>query len=100
VPVEPAGYHHVYHQYTVRVADGRRDALQAFLADAGIGTGVYYPIAAHQQPVYLDRGYRVSLPVTEQAAREVLSLPVHPSVDDQDLACIVERVHAFQQAGA
>jgi dTDP-4-amino-4,6-dideoxygalactose transaminase len=100
VPPAPNGYHHVYHQYTVRVGGGRRDALQAHLGEAGIGTGVYYPIPAHKQPVYLDRGFDVALPHTEQAAEEVLSLPVHPALTGDDLDFIVERVNALQQAGA
>jgi dTDP-4-amino-4,6-dideoxygalactose transaminase len=91
-PVERTGYGHVYHQYTVRVTK-ERDRLRAALAARGIGSGVYYPIPVHRQPVYADRGYGdLSYPWSEQLAREVLSLPVHPAVSDADVARIVNVV--------
>ena len=91
VPSERPGYGHVYHQYTVRVARDR-DGLRKRLAGRGIGTGVYYPIPLHQQPVYASLGPFPAFPVAEQAAREVLSLPVHPALSDADLAAIVQAV--------
>jgi dTDP-4-amino-4,6-dideoxygalactose transaminase len=91
-PVERKGYGHVYHQYTVRVAK-ERDRLRAALAARGIGSGVYYPIPVHRQPLYVDRGYgELSYPSSEQLAREVLSLPVHPAVSDADVKRIVQVV--------
>lgn len=93
-PTAPEGYRHVFHQYTVRIAAARRDAYIAALGQAGIGVGVYYPVPAHKQHIYLERGFDVSLPVTEQAALEVLSLPVHPALDAEDLTYIAERVNA------
>ncbi len=69
---------HVYHQYTVRIAAGRRDAVQARLTERGIGTMVYYPVPVHQLPVYADRPY--DLPNARQAADEVLSLPIWPQI--------------------
>jgi dTDP-4-amino-4,6-dideoxygalactose transaminase len=93
-PVERPGYGHVYHQYTVRVA-GRRDELRRALAGRGIGTGVYYPIPVHRQPVYEARGYRdLTFPISEQLAGEVLSLPVHPALTARDLELIIQAVHA------
>lgn len=86
-PPVAAGAVHVYHQYTIRSAD--RDALASQLADAGIGTGVYYPIPNHRLPSY-DRS--LDLPETERAAREVLSLPVHPALSEPDLEQIVAAV--------
>jgi dTDP-4-amino-4,6-dideoxygalactose transaminase len=91
-PVERAGYTHVYHQYTVRVTKDR-DRLRAALAARGIGSGVYYPIPVHRQPVYVDRGYGdQSFSWSEQLAREVLSLPVHPAVSGADIKRIVQAV--------
>jgi dTDP-4-amino-4,6-dideoxygalactose transaminase len=85
-PVEPEGYEHVYHQYTVRVPN--RDELRDHLSNAGVGTGVYYPIPIHHQPAYDD--VSGSYPVAEACAEEVLSLPVHPQVDEEDLDRIAE----------
>ena len=91
-PRERQGYRHVYHQYTVRIARDR-DRFQERLRDAGIGTAVHYPIPVHRQPLYIDLGYGdVSLPVAEDAAAQVLSLPVHPALSDADLDRIVETV--------
>jgi dTDP-4-amino-4,6-dideoxygalactose transaminase len=69
---------HVFHQYTIRVLDGRREAVRAALADASIGSMVYYPIPCHRLPVYADRG--ISMPVAERLAAEVLSLPIWPAI--------------------
>jgi dTDP-4-amino-4,6-dideoxygalactose transaminase len=71
---------HVYHQYTVRVPEGRRDAVQALLSAAGIATTIYYPFPLHRLPVYASSGG--AFPVAEQAAREVLSLPIWPQMDE------------------
>jgi perosamine synthetase len=87
-PVEPAGRRHVYHQYTVRTGD--RDALEARLDAADIGSGIYYPIPIHEQPAY--SGVEQSLPVAERASEEVLSLPVHPNLSPSDLTDIVNTV--------
>ncbi|MFW6317385.1 MAG: DegT/DnrJ/EryC1/StrS family aminotransferase [Halorubrum sp.] len=85
-PLEPDGYEHVYHQYTVRVPD--RDALQEHLANHDIGSGVYYPIPIHKQPAYED--VSGSYPVAEACAEEVLSLPVYPGLDESELDRIAE----------
>jgi perosamine synthetase len=79
----------VYHQYTVRCAE--RDAMQAKLAGRGVGTAVYYPVPIHRLPAY---GLALELPQTDRAAREVLSLPVHPALSQQDLERIVDAVNA------
>ncbi|GAA4998992.1 DegT/DnrJ/EryC1/StrS family aminotransferase [Actinopolymorpha pittospori] len=90
-PKVAGGAVHVYHQYTVR-AHGR-DALQARLSEAGIGTGVYYPIPNHRLPSFADgAGRGVDLPETERACREAISLPVHPALTDNDLERIVAAV--------
>lgn len=88
---------HVYHQYTVRVADDR-DGLAAALRDEyDIGSGMFYPVPNHRlAPFEAD----VDLPKTEQAARECLSLPVHPSLSQGDLERIVTAVNTLARAGA
>jgi dTDP-4-amino-4,6-dideoxygalactose transaminase len=78
---------HVYHQFTVRIPD-QRDRVAARLRERGIGCEIYYPIPIHQQVLYRNLGYDDHLPVTEQAAQDVLSLPIHPSLDRYDLATI------------
>jgi perosamine synthetase len=92
-PVTPAGYRHVFHQYTVRVPDGRRDQLAAALNARGIASRVYYPLPIHQQPYYRRLGYAMTLPAAEQASQEVLSLPIHPALTEAELRCIVEGVN-------
>jgi perosamine synthetase len=85
------GYLHVYHQYTVRV-EGDRDGALERLAEAGIGARVYYPLPVHQQPFYRRLGYEDALPVAERMSQQVLSLPVHPSLTEEDLDTIVSEV--------
>jgi dTDP-4-amino-4,6-dideoxygalactose transaminase len=89
------GYHHVWHQYTIRVDKGRdRDAAAKQLNDAGVGTGIFYPVPANKQAhlVKMDLG-NVSLPVAERLANEVISLPVHPQLSQADLETIVAEVN-------
>ncbi len=90
-PSESAGAVHVYHQYTVRVPDGR-DIFQAKLSEEGIGSAVYYPLPLHQQPYYRELGYADSLPVAEAMSREVLSLPVWPGLLRADRERVAEAV--------
>lgn len=93
VPIVPEGRRHVFHQYTIRVPDGRRDAVVDGLRERGIGTAVYYPVPVHQQQFYKDMGYDLVLPEAERAAQEVLSLPVHPGLSRADLEKIVDAVN-------
>jgi dTDP-4-amino-4,6-dideoxygalactose transaminase len=86
LPVEHGRGKHVYHQFTIRAA--RRDALREALGAQDIATGLYYPTPVHLQPAFARCAGSVSLPVSEQAAREVLSLPIHPQL----AAGAVERV--------
>ena len=96
VPFVPEGSQHVYHQYTVRVSNGRRDSLRAYLHENGVGSEVYYPVPVHKQTFYMDKlGYDMSLPEAERAALEVLSLPVHPALEQADLEKIVSTANAF-----
>ena len=86
-PTERPASRHVYHQYVVRVPE--RDAWRAALTEAGVQTGVHYPIPVHLQPAYADLGYsRGDFPIAEQAAAEVLSLPMFPEMTDQQIESI------------
>jgi len=92
-PHTPAGYRHAFHQYTVRVPDGQRDRLSAGLTERGVGNRIYYPLPVHQQPYYRKLGYTDVLPAVERACQEVLSLPVHPALTQEELIRIVEAVN-------
>ncbi|MFJ9315453.1 DegT/DnrJ/EryC1/StrS family aminotransferase [Pimelobacter simplex] len=95
-PFVPDGYEHSYHQYTVRSAE--RDALQARLAEHGIGSATYYPTPVHRlKPFLTEAGVpdpRWELPETEKAALEALSLPVFPTLTSDELDRIVAAVNA------
>ncbi len=97
-PVERSGAHHVYHQYTVRVPGGRRDALLGGLREAAIEAAVYYPLCVHQQPLYLELGIGGAFPVAERATSEVLSLPVHPALSSEDLERVAATVNETMAA--
>ena len=97
VPPVADGAIHVYHQYTIRVPDDRDGFARALADEHGVGTGVYYPIPSHRLPSF-DRA--LDLPETERAAREVLSLPVHPALSADALAAIVTAVNAVAAAGS
>lgn len=86
-----AGYtRHVYHQYTIKVSGGRRDEVQQKLADRNIGTFVYYPVPMHKLPVY--QHMNLTLPIAEQCASEVLSLPIWPSIDESTQRRVVNAI--------
>lgn len=93
-PAEPAGHLHVYNQYTIRASRGR-DALARHLTAAGIGHRVYYPSLIPDAPAYVRLGFGGDYPVAAALTREVLSLPVHPALEDGDLVRIVEAVSDF-----
>ena len=94
-PKVSQGYEHVFHQYTIRVDRGRdRDAAVKQLNDAGVGSGIFYPVPAYRQAPLIELGYgNVSLPVTERLVKEVISLPVHPLLSQADLETIVSEVN-------
>jgi dTDP-4-amino-4,6-dideoxygalactose transaminase len=97
LPVEASWTKGVYHLYVVRVQD--REAMQARLADAGISTGIHYPIPLHEQKAYEQLGYKTGdFPVTERVAREIVSLPMFPQLlatqQDEVAAAVKEFVGA------
>jgi perosamine synthetase len=98
VPVAAPGAVHVYHQYTVRVPEGiNRDAVVQQLNQKGIGARVYYPLPIHCQPVFqrMDGYQAVSLPETECASQTVLSLPIYPTLTQEQREIIVKEVNSI-----
>lgn len=94
IPKVKTGYEHVWHQYTIRVDKGRsRDAAVKQLTDNGVGTGIFYPVPAHQQGYIKDLLGDMKLPMAEQLAQEVISLPVHPLLSAEDREKIVMEVN-------
>ena len=93
-PREPRYTYHSYHQYTIRVK--KRDQLQKYLQENGIGTAIYYPLCLHQQKVFKNLGYETGdFPVSEKAAQEVLSLPMFPELTDDEAAYISDIIKNF-----
>ena len=83
---------HVYHQYTIRVEKGDRDDWVDIINDCGVGTGIHYPIPLYDQPIYKQLGFDGNCPDAELAADNVISLPVHPSLTEEDLDLVIEAV--------
>ena len=87
---------HVFHQYTVRILNGKRDALVQHLNENGVPCGVYYPIPLHRQKAYVDERYNeADFTVTNQLVQEVLSLPMHTELDDEQIEFITRLVIDF-----
>jgi perosamine synthetase len=86
------GVTHVYHQYTIRVRE--RDAFAEGLGRRGVGSGVYYPVPVHRQKPFVAMGYGdAALPVTDRLTEQVLSIPVHPSLSDDEVATVIGAVN-------
>ena len=81
---------HVYHLYVIRY--GQRDSLQAKLSSKNIHTQIHYPIPVHKQKAYQELGFDMTLPVTERICKEILSLPMHPFLKEEDVHDIVEAI--------
>ena len=93
-PTVPFGCEHVFHQYTIRTK--RRDDLQQFLAERKIGSTVYYPVPLHLQPLYSSLGHTEGdFPAAENASREVLSLPMYPELNSDQIARVAGAVAEF-----
>jgi len=94
IPYRTPGYRHVFNQYVVRAK--RRDALRAYLAEHGVGSEVYYPLALHQQRCFAYLGdAEQSFPNAERAAAEVLALPIYPELTEVQREHVVSRVASF-----
>jgi dTDP-4-amino-4,6-dideoxygalactose transaminase len=100
VPTVAEGATHVYHQYTIRVAEDRDGFVAALREEHGVGSGVYYPIPNHRLESLTRFAPGLELPRTEEASAEVVSLPVHPSLSQEDLERIVTGVNTVAKAGA
>jgi dTDP-4-amino-4,6-dideoxygalactose transaminase len=87
---------HIFHQYTLKIKNGKRDGLKNFLADNGIPSMIYYPGPLHLQEAYRYLGYRENdFPVTSSLCNEVLSLPMHPDMEESQLEYITSKVLEF-----
>ena len=93
-PGEPPGYQHVYNQYTVRVLTDRARLLEHLRAH-GVGSRIYYPQLVPHSPAYQKLGYGGSYPVAEMLAAQVVSLPVHPALTEDDVEHIIAAVQQF-----
>lgn len=91
-PVERDYAEHVYHLYVVRCEN--REAMQEKLARHEVHTQIHYPVPAHKQPAYKDLGFDISLPATEKTCREILSLPIHPWLNRDDVQTVVNAITA------
>src|SRR5690606_5358235 len=92
-PIEAPACRHVYHLYVVQTE--QRDRLRAHLAEQGIGSGIHYPVPVHLQPAYAGDAIRAhDLRVTEQAARQVLSLPIYPELCEEQVDAVAAAVTA------
>jgi dTDP-4-amino-4,6-dideoxygalactose transaminase len=87
---------HVFHQYVIRIIDADRDALLQHLQNKGIPCAIYYPIPLHSQKAYLDTRYKeVDFPVTNQLVKEVIALPMHTELDEEQIKFITDSVLEF-----
>ena len=98
IPFRASDSKHVFHQYTLKLNDHSRAALQDHLQAAGIPTMIYYPIPAHRQQMFSKFNLgELHLPITEQLCEHVISLPIHTEMDEQQLNYIIEHVQSFFQ---
>lgn len=96
IPTRAPWSEHVFHQYTIRVRDGRRDELQSYLAEHKIPSMIYYPVPMHEQAAFSKVvRKRVLLANTNRISKEVLSLPMHPDLMEDQIAYIAEKIRAF-----
>jgi len=96
IPKRVANSTHVFHQYTLKIADGKRDVLKNHLAENGIPSMIYYPFPLHFQKAYQNNRFPIgSLPVSEQLCSEVLSLPIHTEMTEEMMNFIVETIKDF-----
>ena len=89
----------VYHLFPILVADGKRDELQAYLKENGVGTLIHYPIPPHKQECYASAPWNIGLklPVTEQIVAHELSLPIGPTIKRETVSYIIELINRFQK---
>ena len=87
---------HVFHQYTLRIINGKRDALAKYLSDLKIPFGIYYPIPLHRQKAYLDKRYdEKDFKISNLMSEQVISLPMHSELDEDQIDFICEKINEF-----
>jgi dTDP-4-amino-4,6-dideoxygalactose transaminase len=87
---------HIFHQYTIRIQDGRRDLLQTYLAEHDVPSMIYYPVPMHEQTAYTNVvRRRVPLTNTDKITNEVLSLPMHPDLTEEQINYICTQIKNF-----
>ena len=87
---------HVFHQYTLRITNGKRDALHQHLLDQGIPNAIYYPVPLHAQKAYMDERYKEEdFVITNKLVQEVISLPMHTELDEEQLEFISSTINSF-----
>jgi dTDP-4-amino-4,6-dideoxygalactose transaminase len=96
-PTVPAGSVHVFHQYTIRIVGQSRDHFSDALHARGVDSGIYYPVPVHQLPAY---GLALDLPATREVASDCLSLPVRPSLTDEEVGSVIDAVNGVAKVGA
>lgn len=95
-PIEIQGNYHVYNQYVIRIKNGKRDALKKELDAKNIGNMIYYPSPIHTQPAFQSLGYKEGdFPVAENACNEVLALPIHPFITEEEIQKTAEEISQF-----
>ncbi|MDO4880176.1 MAG: DegT/DnrJ/EryC1/StrS family aminotransferase [Capnocytophaga sp.] len=97
VPEIPEGEtSHIFHQYTIRIINGKRDKLAEYLTKNEVPFGIYYPIPLHSQKAYTDERYKeTDFPVTNQLVKEVISLPMHTELDEEQIDFITKLIVDF-----
>ena len=96
LPFVQDGAKHIFHQYTLKIADGRRDDFVRHLEARNIGYGVFYPLTIPEQKCYADRGFPTRWQAADAVKQQVVSLPVHPALSQADKEAIVEAVNQFR----
>jgi len=105
LPYRKNGVKHVYHQYAVTIEEEEgflmsRDEFIKYLKDRGVGCGIHYPLPIHKQPLYQQLGYtdeNVLCPVATALSKKILSLPIHPALNDEELKYIVEVINSYER---
>jgi dTDP-4-amino-4,6-dideoxygalactose transaminase len=96
LPIEPPQTYHVYHQFVIR--HPKRELLRVFLAERGIHTQVHYPVPIHLQPAYRNQGQALkNLLITETIANEIVSLPIYPEMDDEEVKLVCRAIRQFER---
>jgi len=96
IPYRASYSYHTFHQYTLRILNGQRDELRSYLKEKGIGTGIYYPLPVHLQPVLKPFGYiEGDFPEAEKACKEVLSLPMWPELTEDEARYVAQTVKDY-----